>query len=165
MLFENVRRRRRPPARRRAAAVGFADAAVRAPPAANARGCPGSACRRRGSAAAGRRNGARRAREACAAATERLVNLKRIPALQGIDWSSETGLRIGALTTIREVEQHQAVRTWFPALAEACHVVANVRIRNLATLGGNLAHADYQSDPPAMLIALGARVRISFGER
>jgi carbon-monoxide dehydrogenase medium subunit len=90
---------------------------------------------------------------------ERLVNLKRIEGARGIA-ASGGGLWIGALTPIREVEQNGLVRDRYPALAEACHVVANVRIRNLATLGGNLAHADYQSDPPAMLVALDARVRI-----
>ena len=48
----------------------------------------------------------------------------------------------------------------YPALAEACHVVANIRIRNMATLGGNLAHGDYQSDPPTVLAALDARVEL-----
>ena len=46
----------------------------------------------------------------------------------------------------------------FPALAQACGVVGNVRVRNQATLGGNLAEADYASDPPAVLCALQAVV-------
>ncbi len=46
-------------------------------------------------------------------------------------------------------------------LAEACHVVANIRIRNMATIGGNLAHGDYQSDPPTVLAALDAAVEIT----
>jgi carbon-monoxide dehydrogenase medium subunit len=45
-------------------------------------------------------------------------------------------------------------------LAEACHVVANIRIRNMATLGGNVAHGDYQSDPPTVLVALDATVEL-----
>ena len=45
-------------------------------------------------------------------------------------------------------------------LADACHVVANIRIRNMATIGGNLAHGDYQSDPPTVLVALDAGVEL-----
>jgi carbon-monoxide dehydrogenase medium subunit len=48
-------------------------------------------------------------------------------------------------------------------LAEACHVVANIRIRNMATIGGNLAHGDYQSDPPTVLVALDAAVELISG--
>jgi carbon-monoxide dehydrogenase medium subunit len=53
------------------------------------------------------------------------------------------------------------VRQHYPFLATACHVVANIRIRNMATIGGNLAHADSQSDPPAALVALDASVELS----
>jgi carbon-monoxide dehydrogenase medium subunit len=91
---------------------------------------------------------------------ERLMNLKRIPEARGIFTDVTGATHIGALTSIGQVERDTAVRATYPALAEACHLVANVRIRNLATLGGNLAHADYQSDPPSILVALDARVRI-----
>ena len=46
-------------------------------------------------------------------------------------------------------------------LAAACHQVANIRIRHLATIGGNLAHGDHQSDPPGVLVALDAEVELS----
>jgi carbon-monoxide dehydrogenase medium subunit len=92
---------------------------------------------------------------------ETLVSLRRIGGLADIAAAPDGGLRIGALATIGEVERHPLVRTGYPVLAEACHVVANVRIRNLATIGGNLAHADYQSDPPAALLAIGARVELT----
>jgi carbon-monoxide dehydrogenase medium subunit len=49
-------------------------------------------------------------------------------------------------------------------LAQACHVVANIRIRNMATIGGNLAHADSQSDPPAALVAFDASVELTRGK-
>jgi carbon-monoxide dehydrogenase medium subunit len=95
---------------------------------------------------------------------ERLINLKKIGGATGISSEEDGGIRIGALTSIGEVERDARVRASYPGLADTCHVVANVRIRNLATLGGNLAHADYQSDPPAMLTALDARVRIRSAE-
>jgi carbon-monoxide dehydrogenase medium subunit len=47
-----------------------------------------------------------------------------------------------------------------PVLAETCHLVGNVRVRNAATVGGNVCEADYASDPPGLLTALDARVRV-----
>lgn len=89
-----------------------------------------------------------------------LVNLKKISDASAITFDPVQGLRIGALATINEIETSETVQTHSPALAEACHVVANIRIRNMATLGGNLAHGDYQSDPPTVLAALDARVEL-----
>lgn len=89
-----------------------------------------------------------------------LVNLKKISDGAAITFDPVQGLRIGALATIDEIETSETVKTHYPALAEACHVVANIRIRNMATIGGNLAHGDYQSDPPTVLAALDARVEL-----
>jgi carbon-monoxide dehydrogenase medium subunit len=91
---------------------------------------------------------------------EVLVNLRKVPGMAEIRWDPADGLRIGALASIHDVERHPAVREHYPLLAEACHVVANIRIRNLATIGGNLAHGDYQSDPPTALVALDARLEL-----
>lgn len=90
-----------------------------------------------------------------------LINLKKIKAATEITFDPIVGLRIGGLTNIYEVESAPAVREHYPLLAKACHVVANIRIRNMATIGGNLAHADSQSDPPAALVALDAGVELS----
>jgi carbon-monoxide dehydrogenase medium subunit len=90
-----------------------------------------------------------------------LVNLKKISDGAAITFDPVQGLRIGALTTINEIENSETVKGYYPALAQACHVVANIRIRNMATIGGNLAHGDYQSDPPTMLSALNARVELT----
>ena len=87
-----------------------------------------------------------------------LVNLKKIHDASKITVDPQSGLRIGALATINEIETSPLVQLHHPSLAEACHVVANIRIRNMATIGGNLAHADYQSDPPTVLVALDATV-------
>ena len=87
-----------------------------------------------------------------------LLSLHRLPGLRYIRHEPGTGLRIGALTSIREVETSALVRQVNPVLARTCGEVANVRVRNAATVGGNLSEADYASDPPAVLLALGARV-------
>lgn len=90
-----------------------------------------------------------------------LVNLTKIRDGSAISFDPQKGLRIGGLATINEIETSPLVRAHCPVLAEACHVVANIRIRNMATIGGNLAHADYQSDPPTVLTALDALVELA----
>ena len=90
-----------------------------------------------------------------------LVNLKKIRDGATIRFDPDRGMSIGALATINEIETSPLVRAHYPVLAEASHVVANIRIRNMATLGGNLAHGDYQSDPPTVLAALDATVEIA----
>jgi len=88
-----------------------------------------------------------------------LVSLGRIDSLNYIRREPGVGLRIGALTPIRDAETSALVRERFPILAETFGKVANVRVRNAATVGGNLAEADYASDPPAVLVGLRARVK------
>ncbi|HEY7166720.1 MAG TPA: xanthine dehydrogenase family protein subunit M [Candidatus Binatia bacterium] len=87
-----------------------------------------------------------------------LVSLRSLRGLNGID-IKDGGLRIGGLTTQREVESSPLVKRRIPVLAETYHHVATIRIRNMATVGGGLAHADPNMDPPPMLIALGATVK------
>jgi carbon-monoxide dehydrogenase medium subunit len=86
-----------------------------------------------------------------------VVGLSRVGALQGIRRLDDGGLEIRALATHRAAERSADVQAYCPALAETFARVATVRIRNQATVGGNLAHADPAQDPPPMLIALGAR--------
>jgi len=90
-----------------------------------------------------------------------LVNLKKIKGATEITYDPTSGLRVGGLASIYDMESAPAVRQYYPLLAQACHVVANIRIRNMATIGGNLAHADSQSDPPAALVALDASVELT----
>jgi len=90
-----------------------------------------------------------------------LVNLKKIKDAGDIGYDHQSGLRIGALASIYDIESSPVVRRRYPILAEACHSVANIRIRNMATVGGNVAHGDYQSDPPTALVALDASVEIT----
>jgi carbon-monoxide dehydrogenase medium subunit len=86
-----------------------------------------------------------------------LISLGHVPGCNFVRRDVD-GLRLGALTSLRAAERSDAVRAFCPALARAFGVVGNVRVRNQATVGGNLAEADYASDPPAMLLALDARV-------
>lgn len=88
-----------------------------------------------------------------------MVSIGRIQGLRGIERADDT-LAIGALTTHREVELSPVVRDSLPVLATTFGLVANVRVRNAATVGGVVAEADYASDPPAMLAALDAEIDI-----
>jgi carbon-monoxide dehydrogenase medium subunit len=96
---------------------------------------------------------------------EYVVSLRRVGGLDGISANGE--LHLGALCTHRAVETSPQVRSFAPLLAETFHHVASIRIRNIATVGGALAHGDPNQDPPAALIALDARVRMrsNQGER
>jgi carbon-monoxide dehydrogenase medium subunit len=79
-----------------------------------------------------------------------------------LDFIREDGgeLRLGAMATHTAVERSELVREQWPVLAYAFGLVASPRVRNQATVGGVLADADYASDPPAVLAALGARVML-----
>ncbi len=86
-----------------------------------------------------------------------VIGLRRIASLGGIT-SAGGGLVIGATVTHRAIERSADVGRYCPALTRTFASVATVRVRNQATVGGNLAHADPAQDPPPMLIALGAEV-------
>jgi carbon-monoxide dehydrogenase medium subunit len=89
-----------------------------------------------------------------------LIGLRRLGGLERLD-STNGEVHLGALLTHRSVEASSLIRTQLPALAETYHHVATLRIRNVATVGGALAHADPNQDPPAMLMALDARVQLA----
>jgi aerobic carbon-monoxide dehydrogenase medium subunit len=91
----------------------------------------------------------------------RLVSLRRIaPALDQIRAGTEGALEIGAMARLADLERAAAVRQAAPVIAETLSTHSNVRVRNAATLGGNLAHGDPHMDLPPVLIALGAAARI-----
>jgi carbon-monoxide dehydrogenase medium subunit len=92
-----------------------------------------------------------------------LVDLQSIPGLDRIS-EERDGIRIGALATHRAVERSPVVRNSMPVVAEAFGKIGNVRVRQTASVGGNLAHADYRLDPPPALLALEAEVSV-FGPK
>jgi aerobic carbon-monoxide dehydrogenase medium subunit len=97
---------------------------------------------------------------------DHLISLTHVPGLSGIRAEAD-GLHIGALTHHREVETSPVVKQQAPLLAEVYRRVATVKIRNAATVGGGIAHADPAQDPPPGLIALDAKVKLQSknGER
>jgi carbon-monoxide dehydrogenase medium subunit len=92
-----------------------------------------------------------------------LVDLQSIPGLDQIKREAD-GIRIGALVTHRSVELSPLIRNSFPVLATAFSAIGNVRVRETASVGGNLAHADYRLDPPPPLLLLQSEVTL-FGPR
>ena len=90
----------------------------------------------------------------------RLISLRHVDGgLRGAHEDDAGGLRIGALTTLTEIEHSALVAAKLPVLTRALGTLSNVRIRNVATIGGHLAHGDPHMDLPPILITLGARVR------
>jgi carbon-monoxide dehydrogenase medium subunit len=99
---------------------------------------------------------------------KKLVSLKKLkPELAYIKLDENENLRIGAMTTLRELEIDPQVKKHAPVIVDALNHVANPRIRYVASIGGNLSHGDAHLDLPPILIAMGARVKIesSKGER
>jgi aerobic carbon-monoxide dehydrogenase medium subunit len=90
-----------------------------------------------------------------------VIDLGHIPELGGIAAGPDRGLRLGATCRLAELEDSAIVGTAYPVVARTAHRVGNVRVRNVATLGGNLVHADPAQDLPPVLMALGATVTLA----
>jgi carbon-monoxide dehydrogenase medium subunit len=86
-----------------------------------------------------------------------IVDINGIPGLAHIR-ESDGALRIGALTRESDLEESDLIRNRFPLLFDTSRVIADPVVRNLATVGGNLAHGDPANDHPAAMLALGAEV-------
>ena len=91
-----------------------------------------------------------------------LIDVKPIAELHRVE-VADGALRIGATMTHWELERDARVARAVPALARLEHNVANVRVRAAGTLAGNIAFAEPHADPPALLMALGARVIVRGG--
>jgi aerobic carbon-monoxide dehydrogenase medium subunit len=90
-----------------------------------------------------------------------VISLARIPKFDAIAFDERHGLRIGAGARHRDIELSPVVRQHYPLLHETFRKVAQPRIRNMGTVGGNLAGGDPLTDPGASLIALDAEVTLS----
>ena len=88
---------------------------------------------------------------------DHLVDIGRIP---GLEYIKEEGgsLRIGGRTRESALEHSELIRTRYPILLDTVRVIADPLVRNMATVGGNLAHGDPGNDHPATMLVLGAQV-------
>lgn len=97
-----------------------------------------------------------------------LIDLRRVSGLSGVsEHGGENGgenggeIRIGAMTRQSEVETSELLLRKLPLLADTARVIADPIVRNLATIGGNIAHADPGNDHPAAMLACRASFRVS----
>src|ERR1700745_527865 len=90
----------------------------------------------------------------------RLIALRHVAGADAIELAADGSLRLGALATLGALERTKGLGDAFAVIAQTVRTLSNVRVRNVATIGGNLAHADPHMDLPPVLAALGAQVTI-----
>ena len=94
------------------------------------------------------------------ASPELLIDIGGIAELKGIE-ISETGVRIGALTTHAELFASEPLNGELPIFRQAASLIADPQVRNRGTIGGSLANADPAADWPAVMVALRAEIEIA----
>jgi len=87
---------------------------------------------------------------------EKLISLRKIEKKYSSIAAADDGLRIGAMTTLNAIERSADVKKHTPLITRTMLTLSNVRVRNVATIGGALAHGDPHMDLPPVLMALGA---------
>jgi carbon-monoxide dehydrogenase medium subunit len=91
----------------------------------------------------------------------RLVSLRAVESKYStIEATPDGGLRIGAMATLSALGRSPVVKGQAPVITRTLRTLSNERVRNVATVGGHLAHADPHMDLPPVLIALGASITI-----
>lgn len=90
-----------------------------------------------------------------------IVNLKRIAGLDAITVDKTNGLTIGATALLADVAAHKGIRRHYPTVAEAAGATANVQVRNMGTVVGNLCNASPSADNAPTLMAMAATVDIA----
>jgi carbon-monoxide dehydrogenase medium subunit len=91
----------------------------------------------------------------------RIVSLKQITGLNTIAFDAKRGLTIGATALLADVAAHPQVRRYYPTVAQAAGSTANVQVRNMGTVVGNLCNASPSADNAPTLMAMGATVEIA----
>lgn len=89
----------------------------------------------------------------------RLVSLKQVESRhREIRVNEQGSLVIGGMATLASLERSPLIQAGWPVLFRTFRTLSNIRVRNVATIGGNLAHGDPHMDMPPVLSALGAKV-------
>jgi aerobic carbon-monoxide dehydrogenase medium subunit len=91
----------------------------------------------------------------------KLISLRNIESKYSRVTFGAEGLQIGAMTTLGTLERSEEVRKHAPIITRTLRTLSNVRVRNVATIGGALAHADPHMDLPPVLISLGATLTVT----
>jgi CO/xanthine dehydrogenase FAD-binding subunit len=97
--------------------------------------------------------------EAGKLAHQNYVNIWQLDALRGIEVSNDY-VRLGALTTYTEVQEHPVLRDEFPMLCQAARETGGIAIQNRGTLGGNIVNASPAADSPPALLAYDAELEL-----
>jgi carbon-monoxide dehydrogenase medium subunit len=90
----------------------------------------------------------------------KLISLRKIEEKYAQITPSGETVRVGALTTLADLERSAHIRGALPLLSRTLLTLSNIRVRNMATVGGALAHGDPHMDLPPVLMALGATANI-----
>jgi aerobic carbon-monoxide dehydrogenase medium subunit len=91
---------------------------------------------------------------------EYIIDITYIPGLDKIEYDAKSGLKIGAVCPLIDIEGSSHVKKKHEALALAVHTIGSVQVRNLGTIGGNLCNAAPSADSAPILIGLDAKARI-----
>lgn len=89
-----------------------------------------------------------------------LIDIKNIKELQGCEFCESFGLKIGALTTLSELEHSEYAKKYYPALVDAASKMASIQVRNKGTIGGNICNASPAADTAGPLYIYDAMVEI-----
>lgn len=89
-----------------------------------------------------------------------MIDIKSISGMDQIEFDPKTGLTVGALVKLIDVERSEIVKKEYPALAEAVHLIASTQIRNKGTLAGNVCNASPSADSVPSLFVLGAELNV-----
>lgn len=92
--------------------------------------------------------------------TDDFIDISRIERFRDVD-IDDTEVTVGPMVSVRRMETDPQIASAIPLVSSAYAQVANPRVRNTASVGGNIAHGDYRLDPPTGLLALDARVSIT----
>jgi CO/xanthine dehydrogenase FAD-binding subunit len=90
-----------------------------------------------------------------------VVDLQKIKGMNRISFEEGEGLTIGAMARLADVEIHPVIKDKYPAVADAARATANVQIRNMGTVAGNLCNAAPSAENAPVLIAMGAKVTLT----
>lgn len=94
------------------------------------------------------------------ASPQHLIDINKVP---GLSYIKEEGnyLKIGAMTREVELEDADLIKKKYPIFTDATKLIADPQVRNMGTIGGNLAHGDAANDHPAVMLALRAEIVIT----
>lgn len=90
-----------------------------------------------------------------------IISLKKIKGINKITFTAEKGLTIGATALLADVASHKKIKRFFPTIAKAAGSTANVQVRNMGTVVGNLCNASPSADNAPTLLAMNAKVLIA----